>query len=167
VSVQTSSIPAAWNYLVATAKTKFASSVLVCDGPMPVVDLEDFQDRVTIGWDGSPESYTDAVDGEQDFNALNRAVSRDENYSIVCSVTHWDGNNDVSGARTAAFALLATFEQILRGVPPNGTGDATLGGAVLFAGIGGGIQAWPALTDKGAAFTIVFHVKCRARLTGS
>lgn len=167
MSVQTSSIPAAWNYLVATAKTKFAASVLICDGPIPVADLEEYQDRVTIGWDGSAETFNDAVEGTQDFNALNLGLTKDETYALVCSVTHWDGNNDVSAARTAAFGLLATFEQMLRGVPPNGTGDVTLGRAVLFAGVGGPIQAWPALTSDGAAFTIVFRVNCKARLTGS
>lgn len=170
MTVQTSAISGAWNYLVAAATTAFAGSnppVLICDGPMATVDLEDIQDRVTIGWDGADETFVTAVDGSQAFPALNRGVTKDETFEIVCSVTHWDGNNSIPSARTAAFALLATFEKLMRGNPPNGTGDVTLGGAVLFAGIGGGIQVIPELGDQNAAVTIVFRVACRARLTGA
>lgn len=170
MTVQTSAIPAAWSYLVSAATTAYAGSnppVLICDGPMPVVDLEDFEDRVTIGWDGDPDVLNPGVDASQDFAALNRAVTKDETFEIVCSVTHWDGNNSIATARAAAFNLFATFEKLLRGYSPNGTGDVSLGGAVLFAGIGSGIQVIPALSDQSAAVTIVFRVACRARLTGA
>lgn len=170
MSVQTSAIPVAWNYLVSAAMTAFAGSnppVLICDGPMVVVDAEDFQDRVAIGWDGTDTPFPTAVDGSQAFRNLDRGVTRDEDFEIVCSVTHWDGNNNVATARAAAFGLLATFERLMRGYPPNGSGDVTLGGAVLFAGIGGGIQVIPDLSEQSASITIIFRVACRARLTGS
>lgn len=170
MTVATSAIPAAWNYLVSAATTAFAGSnppVLICDGPMAVVDLEEFQDRVTIGWDGAEETFVTAVDGSQAFAALNRGITKDETFEIVCSVTHWDGNNSIPSARTAAFALMSKVELLMRGYPPNGSGDITLGGAVLFAGIGGGIQVIPELSDQNAAVTIVFRVACRARLTGA
>lgn len=166
MSVATSSIPAALSYLVAAAKAAFPAA-LVFDGPMLVVDQEAGADRVTIGWDGDPDTSSAAVEGDQDFNALNRGVTRDEDFRIVCSVTHWDGNSDTAAARTAAFALLAAFERLMRGYPPNGTGDVTLGGAVLWAGVKGGITVDYAADANGTACHIVFHVTCRARLTGS
>lgn len=168
MTVATSSIPAAWDYLVAAATTAFADqNVLVCDGAMATVDWAEFEDRVTIGWDGAETPFSNAVEGSQAFANLDRGIAKDETYEITCSVTHWDGNNNVGTARTAAFALLATFERLMRGYPPNGTGDVTLGGAVLFAGIGGGIQVISELDELAASFTIIFRVACRARLTGS
>lgn len=167
MTVNTSAIPAAWNALVAAAQAAFASTVLICDGPIPVVDLEAYQDRVTIGWDGDEQQLSDAVTGTQTFNALNRGVTKDETFEILCSVTHWDGNNSIPSARTKAFALLATFELLLRGYPPNGSGDVSLSSTVLFAGVGGDIRVLPALTADGAAVTVIFHVVCRARLTGA
>lgn len=167
MSVQTSAIPAAWNYLVQAATAAFASTVLICDGPVPVVDLEAFKDRVTIGWDGADEVSEAAVTGSQAFRNLDRGAIKDETFDIVCSVTHWDGDNNVATARTSAFALLATFERLMRGYPPNGSGDVTLGGAVLFAGVGGGISVIPVLNGDGASVTVVFHVACTARLTGA
>lgn len=167
MTVATSAIPAAWNYLVAAATAAFASTVLICDGPAPVVDLEAYQDRVAIGWDGAEDSLTDAVTGSQSFNALNRGVTKDEEFGIVCSVTHWDGDNSIGAARTKAFALLATFEKLMRGYPPNGSGDVSLGGAVQFAGIGAIDGVIPILNGDGASVTVVFHVACTARLTGA
>lgn len=166
MTVATSSIPAALTALVTAATAAFPTA-LVFDGPMLVVDEEAWPDRVTIGWDGDTEANTTAVEGDQDFNALNRGVTRDENYKIVCSVTHIDGNNDTTEARNAAFALLASFEKLLRGVPPNGSGDVTLGGAVLWAHVAGGIAVDYVATENGTACHITFHVTCRARLTGS
>lgn len=166
MTVQTSAIPAAWNYLVSAATSAFASTVLICDGPIPVVDLDAYQDRVTIGWDGDENTFADAVTGTQAFRNLDRGITKDEDFEIVCSVTHWDGDNSISSARTKAFALLATFEKLMRGYPPNGSGDVSLGGAVQFAGIGGNISVIPGVTQDGAFFTIIFHVACTARLTG-
>lgn len=170
MTVQTSAINAAWSYLVSAATTAFAAAnppVLICDGPMPTADLGDFEDRVTIGWDGMDTAFPTAVDASQAFRNLDRGITKDEDFEIVCSVTHWDGLNSISEARNAAFALLATFERLMRGYPPNGSGDVTLGGAVLFAGIGGGMQVIPDLSEQSASITIVFRVACRARLTGS
>lgn len=166
MTVNTSSIPAALTYLVTAAKAAFPTA-LVLDGPMIVVDQEAAADRVTIGWDGDPDANSSAVEGDQNFNALNRGVTRDENYRIPCSVMHWDGNGDVAAARAAAFGLLRTFELLLRGYPPNGSGDVTLGGAVLFAGVEGGITVDYVPDSNGTACHVVFHVTCRARLTGS
>ena len=166
MTVAVSTVPAAISYLVTAAKAAFPN-VLVCDGPMIVVDQQALPDRVTIGWDGDPDTFSSAVEGDQDFAALNRGVTRNENYRIVCSVSHWDGNGDITTSRTAAAALLAAFERLVRGYPPNGQGDVTLGGAVTWAHLAGGFQWLYELGPDGAACTVVFHVTCFARLTGS
>jgi hypothetical protein len=166
MTVATSTVPAALTYLVTQAKAAFPNA-LVCDGPMIVVDQQALPDRVTIGWDGDPDTFSPAVEGDQNFAALNRGVTRNEDYRIVCSVSHWDGGGDVIAARTAAFALLATFERLMRGYPSNGTGDVSLGGAVQWASVAGGFQVLYELGPDGAACTVIFHVTCRARLTGS
>lgn len=167
MSVATSAIAAAWDYLVSAARAAYPATVAVFDGPMPTVDGEQYQDRVAIGWDGAEESLADAVTGSQAFRNLDRGVTKDEDFEIVCSVTHWDGDNNIGSARARCFALLATFERLMRGYPPNGSGDVSLGGAVLFAGIGGNLSVIPVLNEDGASVTVVFHVACRARLTGA
>lgn len=164
MTVNTSAIPAAITYLVGAARTALPNA-LVFDGPMLTPDSEAAFDRVTIGWSGD-DGDTSAVDVDQDWSALNRGVSRDEHFRIMCSVLHWDGNNDIPTVRTAAFALLAAFEKLMRGYAPNGVGDVTLGGAVLFARIAVGSVDYPS-TSNGTACHITFQVACRARLTGS
>lgn len=168
MTVQTSSINAALTYLVNAATTAFnASGQLVLDGLPKVVDQQTYPEVITIGWDGDLDTITPAVEGDQDFAALNRSVTRNENFRIVCSVMHWDGEDTVTNARNAAFGLLATFEKLLRGYPPNGTGDVTLGGAVTFAQIAGGIAVDYTADANGVACRIVFHVTCYTRLTGA
>lgn len=167
MTVSTSTIGAAWDYLVTAARAAYPDTVAVFDGPMPLADDQQYQDRIAVGWDGAEESFADAVTGTQAFRNLDRGITRDEDFEIVCSVTHWDGDNNIGTARAKAFALLATFERLMRGYPPNGSGDVTLGGAVLFAGIGGGLSVIPILNDDGASVSVVFHVACRARLTGA
>lgn len=167
MSVQTSSVHAAINALVTAARSAFPAAQ-VFDGPMVVVDQDAYSDRVTVGWDGDPDNTGEpVVDGDQDFNALNRGVTRNENFQIVCSVSHWDGQDNVTEARAAAFTLLAAFERLLRGYPPNGTGDVTLGGAVTWAHLKGGFQVLYDSDADGTACRLVFHVTCFTRLTGS
>lgn len=166
MTVQTSTIPAAITYLVNAATAAFPGA-LVLDGPPRVSDQQSEQKVISIGWNGEEDLATPAVEGDQQFRNMDRGLTRDENYAIVCSIMCWDGSDAVTTSRAAAFGLLATFEKLLRGLPPNGTGDVTLGGAVLWAGISGGISLDYVTGPNGAASRIVFHVTCRARLTGS
>lgn len=166
MSIATSSIPAAIDYLVAAATTAFPKA-LVLDGGPKVTDQQAFQDIVAIGWDGDEQMAMPAVEGDQDFAALNRALTRNEDYRITCSVLHWDGGGSYKVARDGAFGMLATFEKLLRGYPPNGTGDTSLGGAVLWSHVAGGTALNYVSDTNGVAAYVIFHVTCRARLTGS
>ena len=166
MTVQTSAVDAAITYLVAAAKTAFPDA-LVLDGPTVVVEQDAYQDMVAVGWDGVPGDLIEAVNGDQDWGPMTRAVVRNETFSIECCVKHWDGNGDIPAARAAARQLLATFEGLMRGFGGNGTGDATLGGAVTFAGLNGGMQWFYETDEDGTACRVVFHVTCFKRLTGS
>lgn len=166
MTVATSSIPAAIDYLVSAATAAFPG-ILVLDGPPRSTDQQSFQDILSIGWAGDEDMSTPAVEGDQDFANLDRALTRTEDYSIVCSIIHWDGGDSYAAARAGVFALLATFEKLLRGYPPNGTGDTSLGGAVLWSQVSGGTALNYAAGPNGVAAYITFHVTCRARLTGS
>lgn len=165
MSVATSSIPAAIDYLVSAATAAFPG-ILVLDGGPKSTDQQSFQDIVAIGWDGDEQMASPAAEGDQDFANLDRALTRNEDYRIVCSILHWDGTDNYKAARTTVFGMLATFEKLLRGYPPNGTGDTSLGGAVLWSHVSGGIALNYASGPNGIAAYITFHVTCRARLTG-
>lgn len=164
MSITTSSIPAAVDYLVTTCTKTFGSTVQVMDGP-PVSGTElTANDRLWIGY--SPLSPDlPAVTGDQQFANLG-ARSRNETYAIVCAIEQWSGDPTMQALRDGAFSLLATVETLLRGT--NGDpGDTTLGRAVLFSQIAGGIQVDTQMDTSGAGVLIQFHVKCTARLTAS
>jgi hypothetical protein len=160
--VTTSSIPAAIDYLLQAATKAYGTTVQVMDGP-PISGTESTaQDQLWIGY--SPVSPDlPAVAGDQDFAALG-ARSRNETYAIVCCLVQWSGDPTMQSLRDSAFALLGTFELLLRGTGGN-PGDCTLGGAVLFSQLAGGIEVVPTEDTTGAGLAIQFHVRCRARLT--
>ncbi|MDH6111919.1 hypothetical protein P3T36_006898 [Kitasatospora sp. MAP12-15] len=160
--MSTSSIGAAVDYLVTACTTALGTTAHVFDGP-PVGDTQlQLDDRIWIGY--SPVSPDlPAATGDQQFAALG-ARSREETVAIVCAVEHFSGTTAMRLLRDGAFALLATVETLLRGTGGN-PGDCTLGGAVLFAQLSGGIEVHQAQTPAGASVLIQFHVQCRARLT--
>lgn len=162
MSPTTSSIPAAIDYLVTAITTALGTTAHVFDGP-PFSDTTlALDDRVWIGY--SPlNPDLPAATGDQDFGPLG-ARSRNEEYAIVCALEHWSGSTAVQPLRAGAFALLRQIEILLRGTGGN-PGDCTLAGAVLFAGISGGIEVHQGQTANGASVLIQFHITCRARLT--
>lgn len=173
MSAATSTINAALNYLVATAKAAWANdqSVQVFDGPTPVNFNLEAPNRVWIGADPTKgeEAGDDAVTGDQDDATLKQGRSKNETFSITCAIEHWDGGTDLAEARKAAFGYWATFETFLRGVPGlGGPGDITLGGALGSSGwakLAGGVQLHQEQQSSGCDVVIVFHVTCTARLT--
>lgn len=164
----TSSIPAAISYLYQQALSAYpAATTHVFDGPTPYSTQIALPDRVWIGHNPltQPGIAEPVMTGDQQFATLG-ARSRDETYQIVCAVEHWTGDTTMATARAAAFGLLRTFELLMRGVPATGApGDATLGGAVLYAQVSGGIETYQDQDDAGATCMVVFHVATTARLT--
>lgn len=167
----TSTIGAAIDYLASTAAALYAAygaandvTIQVIDGPPTAASQETIQSMVWIGFDpDNPE--LPVVVGDQQFATLG-ARTRDESYAIACCVQYWSGDAaNVKAVRDGAFALLAQFETMLRGSPLTGPGDCTLGGAVLFAQIAGGIDYSQLSGSNGLIGQINFHVTCRSRLT--
>lgn len=168
----TSTINAALTYLAATARATWAedSTAFVFDGPTPAGFQQEKPNKIWIGADPmqDDEPGFEAVTGDHTAATLSQGRTLDETYSIVCAVEHWDGGTDLAEARAAAFGYLATFENFVRGVPPVGPGDTTLGGALGTSGwsqISGGIAVHQAQKSTGCLVLITFHVSCRARLT--
>jgi hypothetical protein len=169
----TSTIPAAINYLVSTARTQWAAdqTVIVFDGPTPAASGGEFANRVWIGADPMQDDAPgfEAVVGDQDVATMTQGRTRDEQYAIACAIEHWDGGSDLAAARATAFGYLATFEGFLRGVPgTGGPGNIGLAGALGLAGwaqLKGGIALHQEQQTSGCVALITFHVSCRARLT--
>jgi len=161
----TSQLGAAIGYLVTAATAAFPAPMQVVEGPM----LSDTQltptARIWIGAD--PTSEGEAATAEQEFATIVQARSRNETGEIVCCVEYWTGNADNPAAqvRAGAFGLLATFELLLRGSPTTGPGDTTMGGAVKWSQIAGGLTFSYDSDDAGMIGRIVFHVQYMQRLT--
>ena len=164
MTITTSSIGAAIDYLVTACTAAFGATALVFDGvPSSGTELT-LADRIWIGF-SPPNPELPVAVGDQEFATLG-AYTRNETSAIVCAVEHGSGSTAMQPARDQAFALLRTVETLLRGVGGN-PGDTTLGGAVLFSGIGSGIEVYQTQDTNGANVLIQFHVQCTARLTAS
>jgi hypothetical protein len=168
----TSTINAAINYLVATARTAWAAdpTAFVFDGPTPAGVDQEFPNKIWIGADPTLDETPgfEAVTGDHAAATLSQGRSLDEQFAIACAIEHWDGGTDLAEARAAAFSYWATFENFVRGRPPVGPGDTTMGGALGTSGwsqIGGGVAMHQAQKSNGCVALITFHVSCRARLT--
>ncbi|MGA6159593.1 hypothetical protein ACPEIC_40365 [Stenotrophomonas sp. NPDC087984] len=153
----TSRVPAAIEALLTIWRTAAGlAGVEILDGP-PTID-QSGADYLSVGW--SPTSDL-SVEFAQEFNAAG-ARTRDEEFSILCSLDTWTGDSDVAARRTRAFDLLAVCEETIRASSSSPTAP-TLNGAVLWAEIASG-SLMQTNTDKGVRVTIPFVVNCRARI---
>lgn len=167
--ITTSAVGAALDYLAAAATTAYAAyaaannlAIQVIDGPPPAASEEAISSLVWIGYDPTNPDEPAAL-GTQDFVHLN-TLTRDEQLTIVNTIEYWTGDvANVSGARQGAFALLAVFELLLRGIGGN-PGDTTLGGAVTWSQITS-TQYTQDSASPGLIARIVFRVSAKARLT--
>jgi hypothetical protein len=153
----TSRVPAAIDALVSIlGAAPGLDGVSVIDGP-PTVDQAD-ADYLYVGW--QPEGET-AAELTQDFNAAG-ARTRDEEFTIRCTIDCWTGDSDVATVRARAFELLGVVEDTIRasGAQP---AAPTLGGAVLWAHLTQGLLQ-QANTDQGVRARLWFSVSCRARI---
>lgn len=159
----TSTIPAALDALLAAARAGVGAGVHVVDGPPVEWDPIALPAQAGAGGDELRYLFVGAspdgpgVAGEQDYAAAG-AVASDENYRISC-VIHVTGALDVKARRDEAFAVLADLEQTLKF-------DPSLGGAVLYARVGG-IAAVTPRTGNGewSSCTVEFDVPVRSYLS--
>lgn len=161
----TSRIPAVLDYLVAActadatlAALTFADTigVRVYDGDPPTAEYP--KQALYIGVD-DPDSDSQVVaDGEQEWAALG-ALARDEHITLWCAAETWYGDSEAIGpARTAACAIVAAVETILRA-------DGTLGGAVMFGAPGiTGHRVQQAWAESGCRVRVTFRIEMKARL---
>jgi hypothetical protein len=168
----TSRINAAISYLVTQATSTWGSDqqTHVFDGPTPADFNLEAPSRVWIGADPTKleAAGDDAVTGDRGVATLTQGRALNETFEITCAVEHWDGGTDLAEARSVAFGYWSTFENFVRGLPPVGPGDTTLGGALGSSGwaqIAGGVQVHQEQQPSGCDVVIVFRVSCIARLT--
>jgi hypothetical protein len=167
--VTTSAIPAALDWLVSACKTGVTPvggvmiPVYVQDGPLATMDPLVFPQRLAIGWD-SLNPNEPGVDGHQEFASLGTRL-RDERFDIVCTAEDWSGDVSMKPRRDNCFGLVAQVELLIRGAPPRGPGDTTMGGSVVYSQISGPLQFHMSQDPSGASATCVFRISARARLT--
>ena len=166
-------IPAVTDYLMAqcTASVLLGESatapVRVIDGPPVTGDELAEQNLLYIGWDavtGSPSGGTLAADATQLWPFSDKARTRDEDASIVCTADAWTGGTVMQDARNACLAIVHGVDLLLRGDPSaGGPGDASMGGLVFWSAPDR--FAWyPRQTPNGAGCACVFNVSYHARL---
>lgn len=78
---------------------------------------------LAIGWTGD---YDDETAGtiQQAYHDLGAAAKRDEVVTVNCAIQSWKGDDDMSGARSAAVAALGALESALRADVDMGLADA-------------------------------------------
>lgn len=165
----TSRVPDVIDWLVNAAQTSAqlgastTAPVIVVDGPPPTTDTYAEQLHLYIGDvpDGSEASAT----ASQNWPVLDHARTRDEDGDITLTADAWTGSSVMKTARDSCAAIVAAVELLLRGDGTTGTGDATMGGLVLWAGVDGPYTWSQRQVQAGAGCTCVFRVVYRARLT--
>lgn len=155
----TSTIPAAIDYLMATftaAATLGAASppVLVLDGP-------EFEDEAAelvlwVGVDNPDDDVPFGATGTQTWAGLG-ALAKNETFAIHCVIRAANGET-VASCRTAAFAVLAAVETIVRA-------DANLGGTILVTLDGiQNVRLRQVARPNGALAEVVFDIACKSRI---
>jgi len=153
----TSRLPALIDYLVnafTAAATLGAATppVSVFDGPATTADPAPLALHVGVD-DGFGEGPPISATSEQLRTGL--AQKRQETVTIHCAAIAWAGTDDMKTVRTAAFAILAAAEDLIRANNDGFGGNA--GGAV--PGVSG-ITLTQNNTSQGAiaqvAFTVTF-----------
>lgn len=146
----TSRVPAAIDALLATAKARFASDVLVTDGPLGSLSHTGTIVEVGIGGEAP------AVTGTQSKQA-GMGTRRSEDFTIGCGISANDGGMDMKVSRDRVAVALAEFEAML-------TADPHLGGVVDFAELGPDFEWLQSQHQDGAFAGLLFTVHVRALL---
>ena len=164
----TSLVPAVIDYLVtqATASASLGASpsnpVDIHDGPLLTADELVRPLHLYIGWDSV--SGAGEPTGVQSWPVLDKARTKDEDGTIVCTAEAWTGDTVMKTARDSCAAVVAAVELLLRGNGATGPGDATMGGLVLWSGVDH-MTWYPQQSPNGAVCSCVFTIVFRARLT--
>lgn len=164
----TSLVPAVIDWLVAAAAGSpllggsVIAPVAVHDGPPVTTDTLAQQRHLWVGAD--PGGADLAAEAVQSFPVMDRARTREEEGDVILTADAWTGSSDMKEARDACAAIVAGTEALLRGMPPGGPGDATMGGLVMWAAVDGPFAWTQRQGQAGAGCACSFRVAYRARL---
>ena len=174
----TEQIPDVIAYLLAQARTNTSLGaatpvpVVILDGPVATDDAVTLNgtgltQRLWIGSDGYVAPGTEAVaaTSDQGFAFIDQARTRENQIEVQCAAEAISGDTVMSEARNAAFSVMAAIEVMLRGSPPFGPGDASMGGLVQWSEIAGPIELTQQQGDQGAYALVKFRVSAVTRLT--
>ena len=165
----TSRIPDVIDWLVnaATVSASLGASplapVTVHDGPPPTSETLAAPLHLYIGWD-QVTGGGQGADAVQDWPVLDKARTRDENGTVICTADGWTGSTTGKTARDLCKGIVAGVELLLRGDGTTGPGDASMGGLVMWSGVAGPFEWFPRQTADGAGCACVFRITYRARL---
>ena len=163
----TSLTPSVIDYLVSKATSSaslgasLSAPVTIHDGP-PINGEQLVQPRhLYIGWDqvsggGEPSAV-------QAWPVIDKARTRDEDGTVICTADAWSGDTVMKTQRDACAAVVAAVELLLRGNGATGPGDATMGGLVHWSAVDT-LQWHYRQLPEGAGCACVFTVTYRARL---
>ena len=144
--------------LIGTLVTRFDSvlSTNVFDGYGITDDPGDY---LMVGVEDPDSDRGIAAEARQEWAGLG-ARARYEEGTVTCVALSWNGDADMSAARTACKAITVAVENHLRG-------DPNLGGTVtglMWTGYGTRTQLIPIQAEDGACVICVFDVAFKARI---
>lgn len=160
------------DYLVAQMQAMAApggslAGVTVFDGPQPSAAATSLE---RVLWVGHNPMAAGAEFGsaDQDFSFVgDHGSTRDETGWVECAAKHWSGDTTMSVHRDGCKAITGAVELMLRGSPPAGPGDYSLGGLVFWAHTSGPFTWWQQLIDDGAEAYCSFRISYFGRLVTS
>ena len=160
-------VPDVTDYLVAQCQASSALTALgavVFDGPQPTAATQGIEQALWIGCDALTAGDEPFGTSTQEFAYLgNDATRRNEAGEIICTAKHWTGDTTMQVHRDGCKAIVGVVELLLRGVPPAGPGDSSMGGLVQWSEV---IESsWrQRQVASGAEVTCVFKVYFFAKL---
>lgn len=169
----TSSVPDVIDYLLAQclASASLGAAtppVEIIDGPQVTDDSLTEGQRLWVGHDavnGGATQSSQAGTAPQRFAFLDQARTRDEyNGQVVMTAQDWSGDSAIKTHRDACKTLVGAVETMLRGSPPLGPGDASMGGLVQWSEVVS-LEWYQEQNQSGAWAACVFKISYYRRLT--
>src|SRR5262249_17518046 len=185
-TTMTEYIPYVIGYLVEQAQAspylgQATPAVPVLDGPPTTADPltvnpGGVSPYLWIASAGSPAFYSRHLEAgapsPQGSAFLDQARTRDDQIDIPCAAECGSGDGNIAAARGTggldgggAFGVMAAVEVMLRGSPPAGPGDASMGGLVAWSEVTGPISYSTVQKQSGAWVLVTFRVTAFVRLT--
>lgn len=135
--------------------------VTVYDGPQTTEDAPPLILWVGLDDPDNPDAAPLAASSQQEWAGIGKR-GRNETVVVECVAYAWSGLDDIAGARTAAYGIMAAVETVMQATDSSG-----LGGNILFPdpGVTGGTLRQNN-TTKGAVAQVGFQIILKARIGG-